>query len=220
MLLSIVLLLGFSGETINTEISNPVKTASETSPVQNPFFFNSGTTRVQYEGRYILYDVIEQPFFLNIIHLENFKNGTLYVLLLDRLRVSDPMDQLPAGRQNLGYFYVTKDKIYKMSDYETFSAAKHTEVINSISKNEKDFIKKCQLVCQDKATADKPDKDGWHEYIEVEGDKRRFRQYNDGGGSTWYERIVWQKGKGIIFYRSGYGSGREEAAFGLNLNDD
>ena len=165
-------------------------------------------------------DIIEQPFYLNIIYLQNFKNGLLFVLLLDKPEVDDPWDQIPSGRENLGYFYVTRDKIYKLSDYEPFSDKKTAEVIDSISKDESAFLGQCQLVCQDKATQAAADKEGWYEYIEVEGDKRRFRNYNDGGGTTWYERIVWQKGKGLIYYRSGYGSGREEISFGINLEDD
>ena len=188
--------------------------------ITNPYFFYQKTAKVQFNGYYMMYDIIEQPFYLNIIHLQNFKNGSLYVLLLDKLKVDDPADQIPSGRENLGYFYVTKDKIYKLSDYKPYSDKTTPDLIASITKNESAFIKQCQLVCQDKATRAVADKEGWYEFIEAEGDKRRFRNYNDGGGSTWYERIVWQKDKGIIYYRSGYGSGREEISFGVNLRDD
>ena len=204
--------VGNSPETVPVPVNTNV---SEAGRIDNPFFFTADISRVRYNGYYLNYDKIEHAFFLNIVHLKNFKNGTLYILYLDKLIVDEPWDQIPEGRENLGYFYVTKDKIYKLSNYNVLSEKENLDVINSISKNEKKFIAQCQLVCQDKATKDIPDKDGWYQFIEEEGDKRTFRHYNDGGGSTWYERLEWQKGKGLILYRSGYGSGRESMEFGL-----
>ena len=212
----IMLLFGTTGKnTIPETKIIPVKKDSESGIINNPFFFDKSVSRIQYNGKYLNYDLIEQPFFLNIVHLKNFKNGTLYVLYLDKLQVEEQWDQIPAGRENLGYFYVTKDKIYKLSDYNAVSEKETANVIDSISKNEKQFIGQCQLVCQDKATNETPDKDGWYQFIEAEGEKRTFRHYNDGGGSTWYERMEWQKGKGLIYYRSGFGAGRESIEFGL-----
>lgn len=50
---------------------------------------------------------------------------------------------------------------------------------------------------------------GWHEEIMVEGTVCTYRSYNDLTETGYYERFVWEKGKGLIEYKSGFGAERD-----------
>ena len=177
---------------------------------------------VTYDGLFVLlnYEEVRQSATLNVMHLMDFEHGTLYALILNQLVVSDSWDQIPIGRENLGYFYVTKDAIYRMPYFYELNDDETLRVIAEINEDEEVFLDKCQIVCQENAIIDMPDEDGWRQFVEVDGDKRRFRLYNNSSGTTFYERLVWQKNKGLVYYRSGYGAMKEHISFGLNLEED
>lgn len=50
------------------------------------------------------------------------------------------------------------------------------------------------------------DESGFHSYLEVKGDKREYHSYNNQVSTGYYESFIWEKGKGLINYRSGYGA--------------
>ena len=49
-------------------------------------------------------------------------------------------------------------------------------------------------------------KKGWHESITVNGDICEYRSYNDLTETGYYEGFLWEKGKGMLEYRSGVGA--------------
>jgi len=103
---------------------------------------------------------------LQISEIANLKNGKLYELKLDSI------EGVPTERLSLGYFYVQKDKIYKIEPTE--------ENLNKLKTSE-EVPNGSAIVCQDKELKDALSKDeaGWHHYIVVNGDKREYHSYNN-----------------------------------------
>ena len=128
--------------------------------------------------------------------MASLKDGKLYELKLDFI------EGVPIERLCLGYFYVQKDKIYKIELTE--------ENLNKVKKGE-GLPDSSVIVCQDKELKDTLSKDepGFHHYLEVDGDKREYHSYNNQVSTGYYESYTWDKGKGLINYRSGYGAERD-----------
>lgn len=196
----------------------------------NPYFFNSDDTRVEYEGFFypLSYNEIEQNINLNITKIQSFKNGDLFTLELDQLDVTDPLDEISWGQRYLGYFYVTEDIIYRMAEPNLlreqqkagFSDELTQKVIRLIEENERDFLAQCVIVCNENGTENIVDENENHQFVEVDGERRIFHIYNDYvGGTREYQEIVWEKGKGITYYKHGSGSMRMHVEFGIDLPD-
>ncbi|MCM1027353.1 MAG: hypothetical protein NC432_13035 [Roseburia sp.] len=152
-----------------------------------------------------------------------FQDAVLWALELEQLNVEDPEDEIRMGRQYLGYFYVTGSEIYQkpLPDMNGFSRERDEEMIHWISTDEADFLAACRLVCAEEGTENRADEQGWHSYVEADGEKRIYHMYNDyTGGTKEYERIVWERGKGIIYYLHGAGSSLMEVEIGFDLYDD
>lgn len=173
--------------------------------VDNSCFFKSNISQMNYKGKFLFDDIVEQDVKLNINELANLKNGKLYELKLDSI------EGVPNDRLSLGYFYVQKDKIYKIEPTEeNLSKLKTSEELPDSS----------VIVCQDKEIKDTLDKDepGFHHYLEVNGDKREYHSYNNQVSTGYYESFTWEKGKGLINYRSGYGAERDSIELQLKNN--
>lgn len=164
--------------------------------VNNSFFFKNDDTKIIYKGKFLFDDIIEKDVKLNIDELANLKNGKLYELKLDTI------EGVPSERLSLGYFYVQKDKIYKIEP---------TEKNLNMIKTSEELPDGSVIVCQDKEIKDKLGKDepGFHNYLEVNGDRREYHSYNNQVSTGYYESFTWEKGKGLVNYRSGYGAERD-----------
>lgn len=175
---------------------------------KNPYFFN--VDRVEYHGyfRPLSGNVVCQDVYLNINEVKVFDDGTLYTLEIDQIQVENPEDEITRGRRYLGYFFVTSEDIFCMpTGFDGYTDEKTQEAIRLIEESGTLFSEHFTLVCNESGTENVTDENGWHEYIVVDGDTRSFRFYNDYmGGTKTYKRIMWEKGKGIIFYRHGEGS--------------
>lgn len=188
----------------------------------NNFFFKDGQGTIEYEGIFypLSSNIIQQNINLQIRKVMEFDKATLWALELEQLDVVDPLDEIRMGGQYLGYFYVTEDMIYKkpLPDMNGYSQERDEEVIQMIQDDEGKFLEGCYIVCSEEETENIVDANGWHKYIEVDGEKRIFHMYNDYiGGTKEYERIVWERGKGIIYYHHGSGSKLMDVEIGLNL---
>lgn len=171
----------------------------------NTFFFRNNISEVTYEGTFLFNDIIEKNVILHINEVANQPYGKWYELVIESI------EKVPNDRLNLGYFYMEQDKIYRLYPTE--------ENLNKI-KTSKEIPGDAAIVCQDKALKDSlaDDELGWHQYIEVEGDKRTYHSYNNQAESGFYETFIWEKNKGLILYRSGYGAERD--AIELQLIND
>ena len=101
-----------------------------------------------------------------------------------------------------------------------FTDEENAIVINRFLQNKEEYLEEeFFIVCAENGTEDIIYGVDWHRYVEVDGDKRIFRYYSDYvGGTRYYSRIVWEKGKGIVYYVSGEGSMLMHVEFGLELD--
>lgn len=191
--------------TNKTGTVNDKFTTNGEETVNNSFFFKSNVSALNYKGNFLFDDIIEEEVKLNINEVANLKYGKLYELKLD------PIQGIPNERLNLGYFYVQKDKIYKIEPTE--------ENLGKLKTSE-ELPNNSVIVCQDKEIKDTlgENESGWHHYMEVNGDKREYHSYNNEISTGYYESFVWEKNKGLVNYRSGYGA--ESDSIELQLSND
>ena len=193
-------------------------------PTSNPYFFEKGITEQEYEG--YIYPLsskeIRETVTLKITKLEDFHIGELYALELDQLNVTDTDDMISMGRQYLGYFYVKDSQIYRLpvKDYAGFTEEQTQSIIKVIREDEKSFLDMCHIVCSEEVVEDAVDDQGYHSGIKADGNQRIYYFYNeDTSGTKDYEKIVWEKGKGIVYYQRGSGNMLMHIEFGVDLED-
>ena len=122
---------------------------------------------------------------LYINKLDEIDDGILY-----RLNI-EPVLYYDEQRMILEYFYVQKEKIYKI-------IAEDID-INEL-KTKKDIITHSFIVCQDEEIK------GLHRYMLVNDGIREYHYYNTAVETGYYEQFVWEYGKGLISYKSGWGA--------------
>lgn len=129
---------------------------------------------------------------LYVNEIVKLKLGTIYELKIE------PVEGVPKERLDLGYFYVEKEKIYKIVPTEE----------NKISLKKKELPVGSTIVCQEKEIVDSLSKDqkGEHEYLLINGDQREYHLYNDKVNTGYFESYIWKKKVGLIYYKSGYGA--------------
>ena len=176
----------------------------------NPFFFN--VDRVEYHGRFhpLTTNTVLQDTNIFINEIEKMEDGTLYTLEIEQLQVEDPYDEITMGSNYMGYYFVTEDTIYRRYVTEEGYTEQNTkEAIAEVRERGEKFSDYWRIVCCENGTEDIIYEDEWHAYIAVDGDKRISRIYSDyTSGTRWYETIIWEKGKGIVYLLNGTGSER------------
>lgn len=162
----------------------------------NMFFFEKNVLHEDYKGKFLFFDDIEKNVELKINEVATLQDGSLYELIIDDI------DDVPEERLNLGYFYIMDDKIFRMEA---------TEENLSRLKTDEDLPSDSVIVCQDKELIDSlsEEEKGWHQFITVDGDKREYHSYNNLVETGYYETFIWEKGKGLVYYRSGFGAERD-----------
>ncbi len=169
---------------------------------QTSFFFDYGTETVAFEAEFAStpfgeYEQVQ----IQVEQVEQWENGILYTMMIESDTEDDSRYFYDRDRFFLGYFYVSEDKIYRIDENKM-------EEVNI--KNEEDFIARGTVVCQEMGKEDSlKEEKGWHEEIMVEGTVCTYRSYNDLTETGYYERFVWEKGKGLIEYKSGFGAERD-----------
>ena len=183
---------------------------SDEAEYSNPYFVVPEQGTIEYRGFFypLSYREIWQNVKMHIEQIEDTGNGILYAMELDELNVRETLDRISYGEKYLGYFYVTKDAIYHMPEGVATPEGRRSraEVVKMLQEDEEAFMGECTVVCSEKGTENKADENGYHEYVEVDGDRRIFHLYNDYAyGTKQYTRMVWEKGKGLVYYRMGSG---------------
>lgn len=174
----------------NGKISDDNK--SETKKAQevtDSFFFGKDISEVKYS----LKDRTNRDITLHINEID-FKLDKMYELKLDEI------DDIPDDRLTLGYFYVQEDKIYKIDTYYFDKQKTIAELLLDSA-----------VVCQENELEDDLDEDekGWHQYIKIDGSIREYHAWNNLVETGYYEAFTWEKGKGLVYYRSGFGAERD-----------
>ena len=140
---------------------------------------------------------VEVP--VSIVQLSNDDSGREYEL---RINLSDTVgkeersaNEYEWDRFIIGRFRVESDRISMVDSYS----------VRGLFHGEK------VIVCQEDDHADVLEKneEGIHYMIEVKGDECMFNTYEVWGDTTYYELQLWKKGKGLVYYKSGWG-GREK----------
>ncbi len=166
----------------------------DNKPQSNTFFFKDNITEATYSGTFAFgEDVQTLDVKLSVEQVALLKDGAVYELELE------PVDGVGEERLNLGYFYVQKNTIYRFD-----ASHENLESLKSSYKLPEDSV----IVCQAKELKDKlgEDESGFHYYIEVDGNKRVYHSYNDMTGTGYFESFTWEKNKGLVNYRSGFGA--------------
>ncbi len=193
--------------------------------LSNPYFFGDNVEYVEY-GSYITPMTNEDDVYyyegdvtLKINHLERFEKGNLYTLEILQPEFKYPDDVIGEGNQYLGYFYVTPDEIYlRYASEDGYTDEENQAVIDYLTKNEENLGEEFNLVCVNE-NVDKLNDDRCHK-IEVNGDQITFRNYSEyEGGTRFYQRIAWEKNKGIIHYRAGRGAQLFHTEFGIDIEN-
>ena len=189
----------------------------------NVYFYDVEETVHTYEGYFYLhtYTDIWRNVDLHITNLESFSNGALYALELEQPEFSDPFDKL-LSRKYIGYFYVTDEVIYYLAANEDgYTDENNSAIISQIKSDEEKFLKQCIIVCREDGTEDITDENGYHAYVQVDGERRIFRCYNDYlYGSKDYMLMVWEKGKGLTYYMHGNGAKNMHVEFGNDIKEE
>lgn len=163
----------------------------------NSYFFPQDVTSCTYEGT-AFWEPSAQPaeIVLSITKVQSFGEGDLYALEINHGENAE--DRFGVDRSRLGSFLVQEDKIYFLD-----SACAKGESLTAEA-----VINTGKLVCNEAGTMDVLDENegGWHEYILVDGNKREYHGYNNLTETGYYECFIWELGKGLVEYRSGYGA--------------
>lgn len=172
-----------------------VSSSTDERDINNLFFFKPDIKQLNYKGTFIFDDIIEKDVKLNINDLAKLKDGIVYELKIDDI------PEVSEDRLNLGYFYVQKDKIYKIEPNE--------ENLKKL-KDSGQLPDNSVIVCQEKEISDElGEETGLHQSLTVKGDIIEYHSYNDQVNTGYFETIVWEKEKGMISYRSGFGADRD-----------
>ncbi len=192
------------------------------TPKNKSFFFEDGTGTVEYDGYIYSLDCneISQKVTLDIEQVQIFESGILYTLELEQIVVENEWDEIKMGRRYLGYFYVTENKIYRVpvASYEGYTEEQTKEVLNLIENDVQSFIEQATIVCSEEAIEEQVDENGYHTMVVVDGEKRIFQLFNEyTSGTKDYETIVWERGKGIVYYKRGAGNMLMHVEFGVDV---
>lgn len=169
------------------------KNAEDSIESKPSYFFPSGTVSQTYKGKVLDLAVQEEEFDISVTEVKRFEEGSLYQLELNCNE--EIQDEYGVDRKHLGFFMVLDDRIYLINDEDEFKTV--GEIVNAGT-----------LVCSEEGKKDTLDENacGWHEYILVDGNRREYHGYNDLTETGYYECFVWELGKGLVEYRSGYGA--------------
>ncbi len=177
-----------------TNLTEEESSNSSLVVILNPYFIDDDS--ISLNGSFLFDDDIEKEVALRINQITTLKEGRLFELKID------PIEGIPDDRLNLGYFYEQKDKIIRiLPTEENLKGLKNDNVIPPDS----------VIVCQGDEIKDKLSQaeKGWHQYIEINADKCEFHSYNNQVDTGYYESFTWEKNKGLVYYQSGYGAGRD-----------
>lgn len=157
----------------------------------NEYFFSNISDEHAYDVTEFLYEDIDSVS-IDVSLVSSFTNGNVYSITIDYEDCPGRYYWGISDRFDLGLFYVTDEEIYMV--YPS---------VDDIS-SEEEFLSKGVLVCS--ANDSDETVDGEHRRIVNEGDSCTFYSSNTLTESGFYYSYTWTKGKGLSFYRSGYGA--------------
>ena len=212
LMLIILLLTGCADFKKNNDISNESSSRVNAASIELPsapfassptqciddmsesFFFPKTINSIKYNG-YVSSngDYVSVSVMLHINREEKLEN--LYELILDKI------EGLPDSRLNLGYFYVDNKTIYRLNN-----------PLDEDSNIDQEYILlNSDIVCCENLIEDEfgnEDK-GFHHSMEIFDEKCVSHFYNTQVETGFYETFIWELGKGLVEYKSGFGAERD-----------
>lgn len=216
LLLSVCIASGCTGNTdeqINEKtnkqiiIEDDYEKEGEKSVISNyeSDYIGGKTSSLKYTGQFVFLDIIRTEVEIKE-ELLWIDDKAIFVKLF-----LDPIDGVPEERLIIGYFYETNDVIYKIAPSE-----ENLEMII----NNGEIPQGSVIVGQSEPLGDvlSENEEGFHHYIDVEGDEIEFHSFNNLTETGYYETIIWEKNIGLKLYRSGYGAERESIKLEIRLD--
>lgn len=195
ILLACCFLCGCSQERINQ------KDSSEPAAKYAKYFFANEVITREYIA--VFSGFYEEPEYLEVTLLvtevQRYKDGILYELKIES--DGEELEKYKEYRgdwQYIGLFFVQGEEIYLIRG----------EVAPNEFQTAEEFQNIGTLVCNETGKEDSLEENekGWHEYIVVDGDRREYHAYSNMVETGYYECFVWEAGKGLVRYWSGYGA--------------
>lgn len=138
--------------------------------------------------------------------VKNYEYGSVY-----RLKV-EPVGNLKPDRLNT-YFYITNDKIYRLWSFvygekEVIDFCDNDEMLTEILDTDEKLKNNGVVVCQDEEIEDELEEyeEGQHTSLHKWKNKISYNSYykKANGDLNYYETFVWEEGKGLVEFRSGF----------------
>lgn len=189
---------------------------------ENPFFYSRGNTLLSADIKYEAsetWDTINGE--LKIKRLKRYDNGDLYKLSVEGITEGF----LGPERKNI-YLYVTPDEIYRLWSFyrdengQSITFYDNDSLLMETFDTDEKLIENGELVCCMERLEDELGKEdlgenemgtpiseiGKHFSIIPEGERITYSRYDTkpNGETDFYENFVWERGKGLVEYRSGF----------------
>ena len=187
---------------------------------QNPYFYGKNSFILTAQAIYYGFSSLEVKGKVTIegTLIKNYENGDLFKAKVNFLESQNIIyeNEIPAyltGDRVIFYFYVTGDKIYRVSPYiydeekgQLYVGLNNEWLLTYLLPTDQEIIENSVIVCQDEEIhiVDKHDivssvtqKNGKVEYSR--------REYNQSNSELhFHEEFVWEKGRGLVSYGSAY----------------
>ncbi|MBD5546337.1 MAG: hypothetical protein HDQ97_02895 [Lachnospiraceae bacterium] len=182
---------------------------------QNDYFFHSDKTYLKANAEYfdrITDEYKEEVIYAEVYLVKEYEQGSVYRLAIE------PVVGLEYERLNQ-YFYVTEDRIYRFFPFcyrEEGQEVIHfydDTLFTTFLNTDKKLTEEGVIVCQsEELESSQEEKEKGIYYSISKQDNQIIYGYSDqtGNGDPYYsESYVWERGKGLTTYTSGYGALRD-----------
>lgn len=211
-------------EVSENQTENPSDDQAEEREIvcENPYFFPQNTSLITSEIFYIKNCTTNTNYNywipssckaeLELHWLKQYDNGCMVRLSI--VPFSNPMpDYMDETRMNI-YFYVTSDKIYRIDHYVLQNMESSDRSMNddtllmSMLDTDEKLIEYGELVCCPEGTEDSLEEGeaGTHTSIELQAGQVSYNRVDieENGDRGYYENFIWEEGRGLVGYMSGY----------------
>lgn len=208
------------GVQINTSFDD--QTEGREIVCENPYFFPQNTSLMTSEIFCIKNDTTITNYTywfksnfkveLELHWLKQYDNGCLARLSIVPFSYNMP-DYMDETRMNI-YFYVTSDKIYRISypdlqNIGSFDADMNDDILlMSVLDTDEKLIENGELVCCLEGVEDTLEEGeaGTHTSVDLQGNQISYNRVDieENGNRDYYENFIWEEGKGLVGYMSGY----------------
>lgn len=193
---------------------NNIENSDEATLEGNSYFFSKDHVYLKAKAEYE--DTINSKFAKEVVWAEmylvkEYEQGSVYKFVVE------PLGALTDERLNT-YFYVTKDKIYRLYSYVYQDGGVITfynddELLMQVLDTDEKLINNGQVVCQNEEIESKLyEGDSEFHYVISKRENQivySSRSITPNGEIYYYESFRWEEGKGLVEFNSGYRVERE-----------